>query len=229
MQNAVLLQDYAGAHRNADESRRYAQCIDVSKRVRWDIDRDVIRGRHFDLFRKFLPDGLSKVDELDFLTEDEQRLLSQIQGRTYANMFGLVERFIGAKMVEVARSTAWATRRRSRPWSDSRTRSSSIRNCSAASRRLPAPTCRRATTSAAAAERGGLAGARQGRLGRAGADPAHSSSSPSRPYRQSVEPDQSLSPLFKDVLLYHWREESQHAILDELEWRRYDAAHRRRA
>ena len=29
--------------------------------------------------------------------------------------------------------------------------------------------------------------------------------------------------LFKDVLLFHWKEESQHAILDELEWRREDA------
>jgi uncharacterized OsmC-like protein len=42
-------------------------------------------------------------------------------------------------------------------------------------------------------------------------------------YRQSVEPDPDLSPLFKDILLYHWREESQHAIMDELEWRRKDA------
>jgi hypothetical protein len=38
-------------------------------------------------------------------------------------------------------------------------------------------------------------------------------------YRQSVDPDEALSPLFKDVLFFHWREESQHAILDELEWR----------
>jgi len=41
-------------------------------------------------------------------------------------------------------------------------------------------------------------------------------------YRQSVDPDADLSPLFKDVLFFHWREESQHAILDELEWRRED-------
>src|SRR5262245_31459402 len=41
-------------------------------------------------------------------------------------------------------------------------------------------------------------------------------------YRQSIEPDENLSPLFKDVFLYHWREESQHAILDELEWIRCD-------
>jgi hypothetical protein len=42
-------------------------------------------------------------------------------------------------------------------------------------------------------------------------------------YRQSIEPDASLSALYKDVFLFHWREESQHAILDELEWRRIDA------
>ena len=37
-------------------------------------------------------------------------------------------------------------------------------------------------------------------------------------YRASIEPDNELSPLFKDVFLFHWKEESQHAILDELEW-----------
>ena len=39
-------------------------------------------------------------------------------------------------------------------------------------------------------------------------------------YRTSIEPDGGLSDLFKDVLLFHWKEESQHAILDELEWQR---------
>jgi hypothetical protein len=42
-------------------------------------------------------------------------------------------------------------------------------------------------------------------------------------FRQSIEPDAELSELFKDVFLYHWKEESQHAILDELEWTRHDA------
>ena len=49
------------------DAGRYAKCIEVSKRIRWDIDRDVIRGRKFDFSRKFLPDGISKVHELDFL------------------------------------------------------------------------------------------------------------------------------------------------------------------
>ncbi len=85
------------------ESTRYAKCVEVSKRIRWDTDRDVIRGRQFDFGKNFLPDGLSKVEQLPFLNADEKRLFSQVQGRTYANMFALVERFIGAKVLELSR------------------------------------------------------------------------------------------------------------------------------
>jgi hypothetical protein len=42
-------------------------------------------------------------------------------------------------------------------------------------------------------------------------------------YRESIDPDTQLSDLFKDVFLFHWKEESQHAIMDELEWKRHDA------
>ena len=42
-------------------------------------------------------------------------------------------------------------------------------------------------------------------------------------YSQSIVPDAELSELFKDVFLFHWKEESQHAILDELELARIDA------
>jgi hypothetical protein len=41
-------------------------------------------------------------------------------------------------------------------------------------------------------------------------------------YRQSIDLDPHVSPLFKDTFRYHWLEESQHAILDELEWKRAD-------
>ena len=40
---------------------RYARCIEVSRRVRWDNDNDIIRGREFDFSQKFLPfDELKK-------------------------------------------------------------------------------------------------------------------------------------------------------------------------
>src|SRR5436305_13504680 len=83
------------------DTERYARCIQVSKRVRWDIDEDVIRGRGFDVAHKFLPDGLSLADAFTTLSADEKRFVSQIQGRTYANVFALVERFINAKILEL--------------------------------------------------------------------------------------------------------------------------------
>jgi hypothetical protein len=81
---------------------RYARCIAASKRIRWDIDADVIRGRTLDVADDYLPSGLSLVDELPFLTPRERRFMSQVQGRTYANVFGLVERYINCKILELA-------------------------------------------------------------------------------------------------------------------------------
>jgi hypothetical protein len=69
-----------------DSSERYARCIQTSKRVRWDIDKDVIRGRRFDKAHKFLPDALSMADGFTTLSAEEKRFASQIQGRTYANI-----------------------------------------------------------------------------------------------------------------------------------------------
>lgn len=85
---------------NADQ---FARCIAASKRVTWEIEKDVFRGRSFDIADKYLPDGLTLAGELDWLSPHEKRYLSQVQGRTYANMFGLVERFIDAKVLDVSR------------------------------------------------------------------------------------------------------------------------------
>jgi len=37
-------------------------------------------------------------------------------------------------------------------------------------------------------------------------------------YKRSIEPDGNLSELYKDIFLYHWKEEAHHAYLDSLEW-----------
>src|ERR1700754_2548062 len=83
------------------EADRYGRCIAASKRVRWDIDQDVIRARSFDTTQKFLPDGLTLLADVDWLSADDKRYLSQIQGQTYANIFRLVERFVNAKILEI--------------------------------------------------------------------------------------------------------------------------------
>ncbi len=87
----------------ATDTARYARIVKASKKSAWEIDRDVLCGRVFDFNHKFLPDGLSMVDQLMFLTEAERRSLSHVQGRTYAYLFGLVERFIGAKVLDQTR------------------------------------------------------------------------------------------------------------------------------
>jgi len=42
-------------------------------------------------------------------------------------------------------------------------------------------------------------------------------------YRASIQPEAHICPLWKDVFLFHWKEEAQHAILDEIELVKEDA------
>jgi hypothetical protein len=39
-------------------------------------------------------------------------------------------------------------------------------------------------------------------------------------YQESIEPDENLSELYKDLFLFHWKEETTHALMDEIEWPR---------
>jgi len=201
------------------DSARYAKAVATSKRIRWDIDRDVIRGRTFDFGKKFLPDGLSRVDRLAFLTADEQRLLSQIQGRTYANIFGLVERFIAAKVLEVSADHRLGDQNALEAlvrFGDEEIKHQELfrrieRLCAegmpAGYTFLPEPN---AVASAVLAKSTWAVLALT----------CHIELFVLAHYRESIDPDTSVSELWKDVFLYHWREESQHAIIDELEWRR---------
>jgi hypothetical protein len=190
--------------------------------VRWDIDDDIIRGRRFDSAQKFLPDGLSLAGGFATLSADEKRFVSQIQGRTYANIFGLVERFINAKVLELSHDHWFGDQIALEAlvrFSDEELKHQAL------FRRIDA-----------------MAGEVLPDGYRFDIDPngvAHAVLGKSTwavlaltldielftqlHYRQSIEPDTELSELFKDVFLYHWKEESQHAILDELELLRHDA------
>jgi hypothetical protein len=201
---------------------RYAKCVEVSKRIRWDIDKDVIRGRKFDVTKKYLPDGLSMAPSLEFLGKDEKRLFSQVQGRTYANIFGLVERFI-PPMVLAASKDHW--------FGDQTAFEALIRFSDEELKHQEL--FRRIEEMVAPAMPAGYTFLPQPN------DVANAVLSKCQwavlaltcdielftqaHYRQSIEPDRDLSELWKDVFLFHWKEESQHAILDELEWQRENA------
>jgi len=204
------------------ESDRYARCIYTSKRVRWDLDEDVIRGRTFDVTHRFLPDGLSLAEAFTTLSADEKRFVSQIQGRTYANVFGLVERFINAKVLELSRDH----------WFGDQVALEALVRFSDEELKHQALFRRIDTMVGNVLPDGYRFDVDADRVGRAVLGKStwavlaltldielftqlH--------YRQSINPDTALSELFKDVFLYHWKEECQHAILDELEWIRHDA------
>jgi hypothetical protein len=204
------------------DSARYAKCIEVSKRVRWDIDRDVIRHREIDFTKKFLPDGLSLVERVPFLGADERRLLSQVQGRSYANIFGLIERYIGAKMLELTHDY----------WLGDQTALEALVRFSDEELKHQELFRRIETLISTGMPPGYALLPRPNDV----ASVVLSKSTWSvlaltclielytqAHYRASIEPDSELSPLFKDVFLFHWKEESQHAILDELEWARENA------
>jgi hypothetical protein len=204
------------------DSARYAKCVVNSKRIRWDIDRDVIRGRKFDFTKKFLPDALSKVESLGFLSAAEKRLLSQIQGRTYANMFGLVERFIAAKVLDLSGTRALGDQNALEAlvrFGDEEIKHQELfrrieRMCAegmpAGYTFLPEPNV---VASAVLAKSTWAVLALT----------CHIELFVLAHYRESIDHDEASSELWKDVFLYHWREESQHAIIDEMEWRREHA------
>ena len=200
---------------------QYARCIQSSKRVCWDIDEDVIRGRSFSTTEKFLPDGLSLADGFTTLSREEKRFASQVQGRTYAKVFGLVERFINAKILELSRDHALGNQvalEALMRFSDEELKHQAL--------------FRRIDTMLAEAMPPGY---------RFDVDPddvarvvlAKSTWAvlaltldielfSQLHYRESIDPDAELSGLFKDVFLHHWKEEAQHAALDELELIRHD-------
>lgn len=203
-------------------SERYARCIQSSKRVRWDIDEDVIRGRRFDAAHKFLPDGLSLADEFTTLPADEKRFVSHIQGRTYANVFGLVERFINAKILEMTRDH-WLGDQVALEalvrFSDEELKHQALFRLINTMVGDVLPDGYRFDVDPDAVARSVLGKSTWAVL----ALTLDIELFTQLHYRQSIDHDSELSELFKDVFLYHWKEESQHAILDELEWVRHDA------
>jgi hypothetical protein len=202
---------------------RYQRCIDASKRVRWDINVDVIRGRRLNVEEKFLPESLTLLGMADFLSTDDQLFLSQIQGRTYANIFGLVERFINAKVLELSQDH----------WLENQTALEAMIRFSDEELKHQ-ELFRRVDGLCAdvmpegyqfdwnANEVAGLV------LGKSTwavlALTLHIELFTQVHYRESIDGDEAVSALYRDVFKFHWMEESQHALIDEMEFRRIDAA-----
>ena len=197
---------------------RYAQIVRLSKKSEWQIDRDLLQDRNFDFTRKFLPDGLSHVDMLPFLTAKDARLLSQVQGRTYAYIFGLVERFISAKMLDQGRAHALddqhALEALVRFTNDEIKHQELFRRVEQSIGEQMTMGYRQMANPNDVA-RAVLAASTWSVL----ALTCHIELFVQSHYVESIVKGADLCPLFKDVFMYHWKDESQHVVLDELEWK----------
>ena len=201
---------------------RYALCVRASRKVRWDIDRDVLRAREFDFRDRFLPDALTKVAELHFLTAPERRLVSQVQGRSYAYLFGLFARFIGTKMLEQSREHSLGDQVALEAlvrFSEEEIKHQEL------FRRVDTLLARGMQEGyATVTDPNDLAHAVLARSTWAVlALTCHIELIAQSHFEQIIAADPSVSPLFRDVFRHHWQEECQHAIIDELEWRRVHA------
>lgn len=209
-------------HTKRPLAKSYSQCIEISKHVRWDIDRDVFRGRSFESDRKFLPDGLTLIEDFDFLEPQEKVFLSQIQGRTYANMFGFVERFITAKILEQTKDF-WLGDQIALEalvrFSDEEIKHQLLfhRIESMLEETMP-------PNYTFHPDPNQVAGAVLSKSSWAVlAVILEIELFTQEHYMASIKPDSELSELYKDIFLFHWKEETTHAIMDELEWPRVDA------
>jgi len=201
------------------DTARYRKCLHNAQKVTWDIDTDVIRFRQLDTDSKYLPDSLSLVTQLPFLNVGQQRLLSQVQGRTYAYLFGLIERCINAKVLELGRAhclgdqTAVAGLLK---FVQEELKHQELFRRIEKLADLALPPGYRMTTDPNSAAGAILAKSTWAVL----ALTCFVEIFTQAHYLYSIRDDAELSPLFKDVFYYHWIEEVQHATLDEIEWQR---------
>jgi hypothetical protein len=199
------------------------RCIRHSRKVHFDVvDDDVIRGRELDHQQKFLPDGLTLIEQFPFLTRRQRVLLSQIHGRTYANMFRLVERFIEGKVLAI----------RGEHWPGDQTALEPLVRFSNEELRHKELFGRIEKMMARGTPAGYAFDHDPNRLAQAvpgkstwavRALTCHIELVTQVHYHESIRPDAELSAILKDVFLYRWSELSQHVVPDEIEWRREDA------
>ena len=140
-----------------------------------------------------------------------------MQGRTYAYIFGLVERYIGVKMLELS-GRHWLGDQVALEalvrFSDEELKHQELfrRIDRMLEARMPAGYMRVAEPNAVAAAV----------LGKSTwsvlALTCLIELFTQMHYQQSIDPQPDLSPLWKDIFKYHWMEEAQHAVIDELEW-----------
>lgn len=193
----------------------YAATLAAAERVHWRIEDLIGDDARLDFTRPFLPEALARVGELSFLSAAEQRTVNQIRSHTYLCLFGLVEEFILPFVLDHARPDLYSDDHRVRALLQFAADEAKhihmfrrFRKVFEADFPVTCPIIGPAEDIAATVlSHHPLAVALV---------VLHIEWMTQRHYLDSVRDDQSLEPMFKNLLKHHWLEEAQHAKLDML-------------
>jgi hypothetical protein len=195
-------------------SYSYADCLKNSVKSAWSVE-DCFQGRNFDFSRRFLPDRIAGVNEIGCLNEDEKRTLNQIRGNSYCHIFAFVEEFIIPLVLDHAREDVYGDETRLRyllRFAEEETKHQDM--------------LMRAMDQIEAGL-GISCGVIQGReevaevvLGKSRLAALLLTSLiewfTQLHYLEHVRDDEKLDELFRDILKFHWIDESQHAKADSV-------------
>lgn len=192
----------------------YQETLAASLRANWRIE-DIIGGdKQLDFSKPFMPESMARVQELTFLTPDEQRTMNQIRGFDYLCTFGLAEEFILPFVLDHARPHLDGDDYRVRAF---------LGFASEEAKHIHLFKKFREEFEGSFGKCAFIGPPDE--IGRAILNHSplavaitilHIEWMTQRHYLDSIRDDQDLDPQFKSLLKHHWMEEAQHAKLDTL-------------
>jgi P-aminobenzoate N-oxygenase AurF len=192
----------------------YETCLDGSVKNAWSVD-DCFQGRDFDFTKPFLPDRIAGVSGIGCLSDIEKRKLNQIRGNSYCHIFAFVEEYIVPMVVDHARGDVYGDE--TRLWSLLRFAEEEVKHQEMLRRACSQFEAGFGTSCDLVPGREQVAGVV---LGTAPLTALLLTSMiewfTQLHYVEHVRDRAELDELFRDILRFHWIDESRHARLDSL-------------
>jgi hypothetical protein len=195
-------------------SYSYADSLRGSVTRPWTVD-DCFRGRTFDFTKSFVPDRIAGVNSIGCLSDDEKRLLNQIRGNSYCHIFAFVEEYIVPLVMDRARIDVYGDE--TRVWSLLRFAEEELKHQELMGRAVDQFQAGFGVTC------GLIPGREQVAKVVLDASPLAALLLTSMiewftqlHYVEHVKDSGELDELFRDLLRFHWIDESRHARMDSL-------------
>jgi hypothetical protein len=189
-------------------------CLRGSVTNAWTVD-DCFRDRDFDFTKRFLPERIAGVEAIGCLSDEEKRMLNQIRGNSYCHIFAFVEEYIVPLVIDRARADVYGDE--TRLWSLLRFAEEEVKHQEMLRRAV------RQFEAGFGVECGLVPGREQVARVVLDASPLTALLLTSMiewftqlHYVEHVRDHAELDELFRDILRFHWIDESRHARMDSL-------------